>query len=122
MTPLQFCAGWSGKIMGEMPAELAGTITETQIRHLNSLLTLSMELEFDVVKTYGAALLRSIEHGDNSWSNWLAMKEWQNRNMDTLRFRSSGKNTGKDTDKDKTQGVKVEGVLESFIKSSHSAR
>ena len=70
MTPLQFCAGWSGKIMGEMLAELAGTTTETQLRHLNRLLTLSMELDFDIIKTYGAALLRSIERGDNSWNNW----------------------------------------------------
>ena len=118
MTPLQFCVGWSGKIMGEMPAELAGTVTKTQIRHLNRILTLSMELDFDVVKTYGAALLQSIEQGDNTWNNWPKMKDWQDRNMDTLRFRASSKKTGKDTEKDKGQGIKVEGVLESFIKSS----
>ena len=119
MTPLQFCTGWSGKIMGEMPPQLAGTTTETQLRHLNRLLTLSMELDFDVVKSYGAALLRSIERGDNSWSNWPVMQDWQNRNMDTLRFKSSMKGKPvKDTEKDKGQAKTVEGVLEAFVRSS----
>ena len=115
MTPLQFCAGWSG----EMPAQLRGTTTEMQIRHLNRLLTLSMELDFDVVKSYGAALLRSIEWGDNSWSNWPVMQDWQNQNMDTLRFRSSTKGKPvKDTEKDKGQTRTVEGVPEAFVRSS----
>ena len=80
-----------------------------------------MELDFDTVKSYGAALLRSIERSDNSWENWPAMKDWQDRHMDTLRFKAAKKAGPKkdlDPEKEKPKDKKIEGVPEAFIRSA----
>ena len=125
LTPLEFCAGWTGKILGQMDPSLAGSVTENQLRHLNRLLTYSLDTDFDVIKSFGATFLRSVEFGQNDWSNWPKIDQWQRRQVESLNLLSAKKKLSKGGasrdgtgDNPKKDPKLVEGVPESFIRSA----
>ena len=126
MSPTEFAAGYTGKILAEMEEEFRGTQTENKLRHLNRLFHYALDTDFTSVLSFNQKFLRGIEQKNNSWESWDKIQYWHSRHLETRKFSSSkksdknvgGKGAGEKELKDDKKQKLIEGVPEAFVCAS----
>ena len=87
LTPTQFSAGMLGKILAELPLELAGSDTENQLRHFQKLFTYALNTPWSTVLTFNAAFFRALENRKEDWTSWPRIQAWHSRHLDALKLK-----------------------------------
>ena len=124
MSQLLFAAGWTGKILAELPPSLNGLPHVNMLKHLNRILHYGVDHEWNSVLSFNRAFLRSIEQEQSSWVSWDEIDTWHNRHENALKLasrRKIGNGSGNGNDPDPKVPVKkrmIHGVPDDFIKKS----
>ena len=122
LSPVQFCAGFTGIILSQLPLSLAGSPTAHQLMHLNRLLTYAMDSPWNACLNFNAAFFRSIEQRQSSWDNWEKIQSWHSRHLESLKLCSSSKGINPSANGRQQTNEKAEdsanGVPFSFMKQS----
>ena len=82
----QFVAGATSCMLAQISPGAVGTETENQIRHLNRIASFACFSGFERMLEFHAAILRGIENGLLSWSDWSVLKDYHNRHLDSVRL------------------------------------
>ena len=121
LSQAQFAAGFSAKVLSEMPPEFGRTSVENQMKHFNRLMVLATSMPWESVLTFNAAFFRALEQNTVDWSSWDRIQAWHDRHITSLKMRqASGPDSTNPSKKQDTRSMDdrrmLEGVPYSFMK------
>ena len=87
LTPTEMAAGALGKILVEMPVELAGSETENMLKHFQKLFTYAFSMSWEAVLDFNSAFFRALENRRVSWTSWSKISAWHQMHIDAAKLK-----------------------------------
>ena len=116
---MEFCAGFTGIILSQLPPSMASSTTAHQLMHLNRIMSYAVDSPWLSILNFNAAFFRSIEQRQSSWENWEKIQIWHSRHLESLKLSANNNNKlVKDDGKDEKSEDTILGVRVGFMRQS----
>ena len=117
MTPYQFFAGMTGKILCEIDPLIIGSATENKLKHLNRVASYACNTGRESMLNFNAQVLDAIEQGQLSWSNWDSIQSLHNKHLDSIRLKVGIPGADRDGAPDKSKPKDSTFVPQEYMRS-----